>query len=105
MLPKGVLMKRRKRRRFTAEFKAETVRLVEESGKPVSTIARDLDLTETSVRNWVSQARIDAGKGKGELTTQERDELRRLRKENRVLKMEREILKKATAFVCHERGA
>lgn len=61
-----------------------------------SKVARDLDLTETSLRNWVKQADIDAGKGpEGALTTEELKELRRLRRENRILKMERDFAKKA----------
>ena len=95
-------MPRKKRRKFSPEFKAETVRLVNESGKTIAQLARDLDLHESSIHKWVKQARIDGGGGNGELTTDEREELRRLRQENRVLKMEREILKKATAFFAKE---
>jgi len=96
-------MARRQRRSFTAEFKAEAVRLVRESGKSAGQIAKDLDLTETALREWVRRAEIDAGRGpKGALTTAEREELTRLRKENRVLQMERDILKKATAFFAKE---
>jgi len=90
---------KRPRRSFTDEFKAGAVRLVLEEGKTVAAAARDLDLTESSLRNWVDQARADRGKGKpGALTTAERDELARLRKENRELRTERDILKKAAAF-------
>ena len=65
----------------------------------VAAAARDLDLTESSLRNWVEQARADRGKGKpGALTTVEREELGRLRKETRELRAERDILKKAAAF-------
>ena len=93
----------RKRRAFTNEFKAEAVRLVRESGKSVPTVARELDLTETALRSWVRQAEIDAGRGTpGALTTEEREELGRLRRENRTLRMERDILKKATAFFAKE---
>ena len=88
-----VHMAPRARRRFTAEFKAETVELVRTSGKPIGQVCRDLDLTETAVRRWVLQAEIDAGKRPG-LTTAERAELAELRRENRVLREEREILKK-----------
>ena len=96
-------MGRPRRRRFTPEFKAETVRLIRETDKTVAAVARDLDLTETSVRNWVRQAEIDTGKGPaGALTSAEREELVRLRRENRQLQMEREILKKATAFFAKE---
>ena len=97
-------MEKRKRRKFTAEFKAETVRLVAESGKTIGEIARDLDLTESSLRNWVKQSEIDAGRGPaGALTSEEREELRRLRRENRQLRMEREILKKALAIFSKHR--
>lgn len=96
-------MGKRKRRAFTKEFKAETVRLVRDSGKSVGAIARELDLTETALRDWVRQAEIDAGRGTpGALTTEEREELGRLRRENRTLRMERDILKKATAFFAKE---
>ena len=94
---------KRTRRTFSEEFKAGAVRLVLEEGKSVGATARDLDLTESSLRNWVEQARVDQGKGKpGALTTAEREELGRLRKENRILLEEREILKKATAFFAKQ---
>jgi transposase len=68
-------------------------------------VARDLDLTETAFRKWVERARADQGKGKpGALTTAEREELVHLRKQNRVLQMERDILKKAAAFFAKENG-
>src|SRR6266403_2632582 len=87
-------MAKRKRRTFTTEFKAQTVRLVRESGKSVGAVARELDLAETAVRRWVQQAEVDAGRGRaGALTTEEREELGRLRRENRTLRMERDILK------------
>ena len=95
-------MAKRKRRAFTKEFKAQAVRIVRESGKPVGTVARELDLTETALRAWVRQAEVDAGGGAGALTTEEREELGRLRRENRTLRMERDILKKATAFFAKE---
>jgi transposase len=96
-------MEKRKRRHFTAEYKAEVVRLAQTSGKTPGQIARELDLTETSVRAWIRQADIDAGKGpSGALTTAERDELATLRREVKSLRMEREILKKATAFFAKE---
>ena len=90
-----------KRRSFTAEYKAEVVWLCRTSGKPIARIARDLDLTETAVRRWVAQAEIDAGRRDG-LTTAEREELTRLRRENRVLREERDILKRATLFFARE---
>ena len=94
---------KRPRRSFTAEFKAGAVRLVLDEGKGVPQVARDLDLTESSVRNWVERARANLGKGKpGALTTAEKEELAALRKENRQLRMERDILKKAAAFFARE---
>jgi transposase len=90
---------KRKRRSFTAEFKAEVVRKVQSSGKSPGQVARELDLTETAVRHWVKQALVDSGKGPpGALTTAEKEELAQLRKENRELREDREILKKAAAF-------
>src|SRR5438046_10130493 len=91
-------MAKRKRRAFTREFKAEAVRLVRESGKSVPTVARELDLTETALRSWVRQAEIDAGRGTpGALTTEEREELGRLRRDNPTLGRGRDIQKTATA--------
>jgi transposase len=96
-------MAKRKRRSFTPEFKAEAVRLVLEEGMSIGQVARDLDLTPSSLGNWVRQAKVDAGKGPpGALTSEELDELRRLRKENRQLRTERDILKKAAAFFAKE---
>jgi transposase len=89
---------RRPRRQYTDEFKAQTVRLVLDEGKSVSAVARDLDLTASALRLWVEQTRADRTKGKSGLTTVEREELARLRKENRQLRMDREILVKAAAF-------
>lgn len=94
MALRGVHMAPRARRSFSAEFKAETVELIRSSGKSVGEVCRDLDLTETAVRRWMQQAEIDAGKRPG-LTTAERAELAELRRENRILREEREILKKA----------
>jgi transposase len=93
----------RKRRVFSTEYKAEVVKLIHESGKSVGQVCRELDLTETAVRKWVAQVEVDAGHGpSGALTSDERDELRRLRRENTRLRMEREVLKKATAFFAKE---
>jgi transposase len=87
-------MAKRKRRAFTKEFKTEAVRVVQASGKTVGAVARELDLTETALREWVRQAEIDAGRGQpGVLTTDERAELAQLRREVRTLRMERDILK------------
>jgi transposase len=94
----------RPRRRFDEEFKAQPVRLVLDEGKSVGSVARDLDLTETALREWVNRARADRTKGRTGLTTAEREELTRLRRENRILQEEREILKKAAAFFAkHQR--
>lgn len=96
-------MAKRKRRHFTPEYKGEVVKLAQTSGKTPGQLARELDLTETAVRAWIKQAEIDAGNGaSGALTTSEREELAMLRRENKTLKMEREILKKATAFFAKE---
>ena len=89
---------KRARRHFTDEFKAGVVRLVLDEGKTVGAVARDLDLTETAVREWVKRARADRTHGRTGLTTAEREELAQLRKENRELRTERDILKKAAAF-------
>ena len=92
---------KRPHRSFTPEFKAEVVDLVRQEGNTAASVARDLDLTETAVRSWVRQADIDDGQRDG-LTSSERAELARLRRENRVLREERDILKRATAFFARE---
>ena len=95
-------MPRRKRREYTPEQKADAIRLVRETGN-VAKVCRDLDLTESSVRNWLKQDEIDCGGGpEGALTTDERAELRRLRRENRTLEMERDFLKKAAVFFAKD---
>ena len=99
------VMERRRRRAFTKEFKSETVRLVTEGSRSIGEVAKNLDLTESALRLWVRQAEVDAGRGKpGELTTAEREELQRLRREVKTLRLEREILKKAAAFFAKENG-
>jgi transposase len=95
--------RRRPRRRFDDDFKAQAVRLVLDESKTVGAVARDLDLTETALREWVKRAQADRTNGRTGLTTAEREELGRLRKENRILREEREILKKAAAFFANER--
>ena len=86
---------KRKRRRFSAEYKAETVRLVQRSGKSIGQIALELGIGETALRRWVEQAEVEAGRGpEGALKRSEREELVELRRENRRLRLEREILKK-----------
>ena len=94
---------KRKRRRFSAEYKAETVRLVQRSGKSIGQLALELGIGETALRRWVEQAEVEAGRGpEGALQRSEREELVELRRENRRLRLEREILKKATAFFAKE---
>jgi transposase len=94
---------RRPRRDFTAEFKEGAVKLVLEEGKTILQVAKSLDLTESALRQWVQQAKVDRGQGKpGALTSAEREEFSRLRKQVRELEMEREILKKAAAFFAKE---
>jgi len=93
---------KRTRRSFTEDYKTGAVRLVLDEGKTVAAVARGLDLTESSLRNWVEQARADRTKGKTGLTTAEREELARLRKDVRELRMERDVLKKAAAFFAKD---
>jgi transposase len=90
--------KPRSRRSFTAEFKAEIVELCQRGDRSVGQVAKDFDLAETAVREWLRQAERDAGTGDGGLTTSEKDELAQLRLENRRLREDVEILKRATAF-------
>ena len=91
--------------RYTPEFRAEAVRLVRSAtDKPASQIARELGVSDNALRTWVKQSEIDQGEREG-LTTEEREELRKLRKEVKVLRQEREILKKATVFFAREDGS
>ena len=89
---------------YPREFREEAVRLARESGKSIPQIAKDLGMSEQSLHNWVKQADLDAGRRADGLTTEEREEIRRLRRENRILREEREILKKAAAFFARETG-
>lgn len=92
-----------KRRTFSKEFKLEAVKLVKQGGVAVGQAATDLGVYETSLRRWIRQYEIDQGEGPADaLTSEEREELRSLRRENRRLKMEREILKKAATFFAKE---
>ena len=93
---------KRARRRFSDEFKAQTARLVLDEGKSVTAVARELDLVPSVVGTWVKHALADRTQGKTGLTTGEREDLAGLRKENRVLQEERDILKKATAFFAKQ---
>jgi transposase len=95
--------RKRKRRTFSEEYKAETVRLIQRSGKSIGQMALELGIGESALRRWVAQAEIEAGRGPaGALKRTEREELVELRRENQRLRMEREILKKATAFFAKE---
>ncbi len=93
--------KPRRRRAFTPEFKADIVERCRAGDRSIGQVARDFDLTETAVRSWVTQAETDAGERPG-LTTAEREELARLRRENRSLREDVEVLKRATAFFAKE---
>jgi transposase-like protein len=96
-------MARRKRRKFTAQFKADAVRLVTSGGKTIAEVTKEFDLTETALREWVKRAEADAGRGAADaLTTTERAELLDLRKRLKRAEMERDILKEATAFFAKE---
>jgi transposase len=94
----------RKRRRFDAEFKEQAARLVLDEGKSVAAVARDLDLTETALREWVKRAQADRTKGRTGLTTAEREELVRLRRALRIAEEERDILKKWAWATAHPRA-
>jgi transposase len=94
--------KPRRRRSFTPEFKAEIVGLCQQGDRSVGQVAKDFDLTETAVREWVRQAERDAGTRSDGLTSAEQQELARLRRENRQLREDVEILKRATAFFAQE---
>lgn len=96
MIPK---VTKRKRRLFTPEFKAEAVRLVQASGKTVAVVARELELTATCLRDWVNQAAVDTkADEQGPLTSDERAELTRLRRELRIVEQERDFAKKCAAY-------
>ena len=96
-------MARRKRRDFTDAFKADAVRLCAQGGRSIGQVAIDLDLTESALRSWIKQAEADAGKSDTDmLSSAEREELHQLRRDNKRLLMEREILKKAAAFFAKE---
>jgi transposase len=93
----------RTRRSFSPEFKRDAVAMVVDEGRTIADVARSLGIGETSLGNWVKQERIDRGERAG-LTTSERAELSELRRENARLRMERDLLKRATAFWVKESG-
>ncbi|MGW0204195.1 transposase [Nonomuraea sp. NPDC003201] len=93
--------KPRPRRSFTPEFKAEIVELCQRGDRSVGQVAKDFDLTETAVRQWVRQAEVDTGQRDG-LTSSERQELEALRRENQRLRQDVDVLKRATAFFVRE---
>jgi transposase len=92
---------RRARRDFTPEFKADIVARCRAGDRSIAQVARDFDLTESAVRNWVAQAAVDAGEKDG-LSTEERKELTELRRENKRLREDNEILRRATAFFARD---
>lgn len=94
---------RKSPRKFAPEFKEQAARLVIDEGRTQSSVAENLGINQSIIGRWVRQVRADRGKGGvGPLTTSERAELVQLRKDNRVLRMERDILKKATAYFAKE---
>ena len=96
-------VKSKVKRKFSAEFKAEAVKLARTPGQSINEVAKDLGIVEGNLRNWIRQAKIDEGDGPaGALTTAERQELAALRKENKELRMEKEILRKATVFFAKQ---
>jgi transposase-like protein len=91
----------RTRREFTKEFKRDAVALVRATGRPITQIARELGIYDSTLGNWVRQDAIDRGEREG-LTSEERERLRQLEAENAKLRMERELLKRTVAFWVSE---
>ena len=90
-------------KRYRKEQKAEAVRLVKESGQAVCEVTEHLNISDTALYRWVKQSKVDSGEVRnGSLTTEEQKELRRLRRENQTLRMERDFLKKVSAFFARE---
>jgi len=88
---------------YPESFRTDSIALVRRSGKSIAEVAADLGVSGESLRKWVQQAKVDSGEGPaGALTSAEREELRRLRRENKTLQLEREILRKAAAFFARE---
>ena len=91
------------RKTFTAEFRTEALRMVRDGKRGIASVARELGISQQTLSRWLKQAEVDEGRGpEGALTTAEREELQRLRRENKRLQEERDILKKATAFFAKE---
>lgn len=90
---------------YPAQFRAESVRLLRSGERSAPELAKDLGVSDQTLRNWLRQADVDQGRRRDGLTSDEREELRRLRRENRVLREEREILKKAAAWFAKESGS
>lgn len=88
---------------YPPEFRQEAVRLARSGDISIPQVAKDLGIADQTLRNWIAQADVDEGRKDG-LTSAEREELRRLRRENKVLREEREILKEAAAFFARETG-
>ena len=87
---------------YPPEFRSEAVRLIREGGRNPEQLARDLGCSAQTIRNWMRQADLDTGRRSDGLTTSEREELARLRRENRILREERESLRKAATFFAQE---
>jgi transposase len=89
------------KRPYPLEFRREAIELVRISEKPIAQVARDLGVSNQTLHNWIKRADVDAGKREG-MSSDERTELRELRKRVRTLEMEKEVLKKAAAFFARE---